>query len=123
MNFTILCERALMLESGSRWAILTNPPNKFFIGKKAAKELKSNHALRAAFNKTMSNWEQKRLGRSWEVIRSKYAYDNLRISKDFDIVAFDVGGENHNRALGYIDEKHDYHILLVMTHEEYNKLV
>jgi mRNA-degrading endonuclease HigB of HigAB toxin-antitoxin module len=123
MNFNTLCERVLMLESGSRWAILPNPPNNAIIGKKAAKELKSNHTLRAAFVKAMKNWEQKRHGRSWEVIRSKYAYQNLNMDPSAKIVAFDVGGENHNRALGYIDDKNDYHVLLVMTHEEYNKIV
>lgn len=123
MNFTTLCKKAMMLEAGSNWAALANPPNNYVLNKRAAKSLKKDHTLRAAFDKAMRSWDVKRAGRSWEAIVHKYANDRLSVDRGIRVVAFDLGGANHNRALGFIDANNDYQILEVMTHEDYNKYV
>lgn len=125
MNFATLCQRTLMLESA--WATLPNPPANYALQKKAVKSMKKDPTLAAAFKKAMNvekgAWDKNKSGPSWEIIRNRYAYERYNLPLTVKMVAFDVGGFNSNRALGYIDENNDYQILDVMTHEDYNKIV
>ena len=122
MSFTTLYEQLMNSLIEENYGTIPNPPIDVVLSKRAAKDLKKNPTLKANFVKQMRNWETLRRGRVWEKLTSKRANDKFNLPRSIDATVLDLGGVNHDRAIGYIDNANVYQIFSIMPHETYNKI-